>query len=199
MNSTSSKINVITNDDNAGNQINKTIFNLHQASPLATHSNSIENIMRERQANDRNFNLNQESESPTHLMENKSASNEPTTAYIGVKKLNPVAGSRLAPKSEMLLPDPTTSVNVLRQQILIDDPGIRDDRTNVMPNQYRETLRTNQSGVMGGKIEVMNSIDAKRGLAANGNIHRKGGTGGLPTPAASGFVIGNSKFDKYNL
>ena len=59
--------------------------------------------------------MNQESESPTHLMENKSASNEPPTAYIGVKKLNAAAGSRLAPKSEMLLPDPPTSINVLRQ------------------------------------------------------------------------------------
>lgn len=48
MNSTSSKINVVTNDENAANQINKTIFNLHQASPLATNSNSIENIMRDR-------------------------------------------------------------------------------------------------------------------------------------------------------
>ena len=49
---------------------------------------------------------------------------------------------------------------------------------------------------MGGKIEVMNSIDTKAGQASSGSgqIPKKGGTGGLPTPAPNGFIIGNSNF-----
>lgn len=205
MNSTSSNINLVTNDENTGggqNNNRNTILNLNHTSPLATTSNSIDNIMRDRQIlNERNFYFNQESESNTHLMDNKSASNEPKTAYIGAEKMNPLRGSRLSPKSEMTLPDPAASVNALRQQILVDDSAMGDDRSNILPNQYRETLRTNQSGVMGGKIEVMNSIDAKAGqiTSSYSRTNYKAGTGGMQTPGLNGFVIGNSKFDKFNL
>ena len=52
-------------------------------------------------------------------------------------------GSRLSPKSDMFLPDPITTTNFMRQQVMVDDFGVNDNRSNILPNQYRETLRTN--------------------------------------------------------